>query len=53
MGAAFLGPRYGEPQLLRAASALEAATHARVPPTQIEGGATPGSCVAATRPPFR
>ena len=52
MGAAFLGRAYSEPQILAAASALEDATHARVPPTQVEGGAAPSSCAAASRPPF-
>src|SRR3954464_8582229 len=44
MGAAFLGRRYSEAKLLALASALEDATHARVPPTQIEGGATAKGC---------
>jgi amidase len=52
MGAAFLGRRYSEPQILAAAGALQDATHARVPPTQVEGGASPASCAAAARPPF-
>jgi amidase len=43
-GGGFLGRAYSEPKLLAYASALEAATHARVPPTQIEGGATPVGC---------
>jgi amidase len=44
MGAAFLGRRWSEPSLLALAGALEDATHARVPPTQIEGGASPSGC---------
>ena len=44
MGAAFLGRRWSEPSLLALAGALEDATHARVPPTQVEGGATPSGC---------
>jgi amidase len=44
MGAAFLGRRYSEPKLLALASALEDATHARVPPTQVDGGASPVGC---------
>jgi amidase len=52
MGAAFLGRRYSDPQILDAASALQDATNARVPPTQVQGGATPLSCAAASRPPF-
>jgi hypothetical protein len=52
MGAAFLGRRYSEPEILDAASALEATTHARVPPTQVGGGATPSTCAAASQPPF-
>ena len=52
MGAAFLGRSYSEPRLLAIAGALQDATHARVPPTQVEGGAAPASCAAASRPPF-
>src|SRR4051794_38769928 len=44
MGAALLGRRWSEPSLLALAGALEDATHARVPPTQVEGGATPSGC---------
>ena len=51
-GAAFLGRAYSEPRLLAFASALEGATHARVPPTQVDGGASPASCAAASAPPF-
>ena len=46
-GAALLGRAYSEPKLLAIASALEDGTHARVPPTQVEGGATPAGCPAA------
>jgi len=52
MGAAFLGRRYSEPKLLAFASALEAATHARVPPTQVYGGARPSTCEALKKAPF-
>src|SRR3954451_3779060 len=46
MGAALLGRRWSEPSLLALAGALEDATHARVPPTQVEGGASPSGCPA-------
>jgi hypothetical protein len=52
MGAAFLGRAYNDAELLALAGALQGATQARVPPTQVDGGASPLSCAAASQPPF-
>lgn len=52
IGIGFLGRRFSEPEILRAAYAVERAVAGanydnRVIPTAIEGGATPTSCAAA------
>ena len=52
MGAAFLGRAYSDAQILALAGALQDATKARIPPTQVDGGASPLSCAAASLPPF-
>jgi amidase len=52
MGAALLGRAYSDAQILAVAGALQDATRARVPPTQVDGGASPLSCAAASQPPF-
>jgi amidase len=52
MGISFLGRRFADGALLNAAAALETLADRRVPPTQVEGGASPASCDAAAKPPF-
>jgi amidase len=51
-GISFLGRRFADGDLLKIAAGLESLTEPRVPPTQVEGGASPSSCDAASKAPF-